>query len=139
MPELTDYVPNGNTKLYGTVLETFKAMLKLKAEGELHGAVVCMILAVFTEGEDNVSQADRTEPVHASKEALEAGVEFILVSLGQPAEQIARCMSFPPDGAIQVAATPEAMRQTMSGVTHRTHLTMTDYGAPVTSTPLSLH
>jgi len=107
MPELTDYVPNGNTKLYGTVLETFKAMLKLKAEGESHGAVVRMILAVFTEGEDNVSQEDRTELVRISGEALEAGVELILVGLGRPAKQIARYMGFPADGATRSRPRPK--------------------------------
>lgn len=138
MPELEDYGPQGNTKLYGTVLEALKAMLKLKAQGEAQGTAVRMILAVFTDGEDNKSQNDQRELVKLSGQALEAGAELILVGLGQPAEIIAQGMGFPPDSAVQAAATPEAVRRTMLGVTQRTRMTITGLGVPVrTKTPPS--
>lgn len=139
MPSMPEYLPEGNTRLYATVLEAIRSMLSLKAEAEKSGVRANMILTVFTDGDDNRSTECREELVRLSGEALEAGIELILVGIGYPAKHIAQKMGFPPQSAIQIAGSKEAVRNTMVGVTHRTHITMMGCSAPPTPIPPSSH
>jgi len=143
MPLLPEYRSDGNTWLYGTVLEALQAMLKLKAQAGERGVKANMIMAVFTDGEDNESSGSRAKLVKVSGQALEQGLELILVGIGMPAKEIAQDMGFPPQCAMQIAGTMHAVRQTMTHITSRTCDTMTGScgfpSRPSTPTPSSSH
>ncbi len=137
MPRLTGYSPTGSaTRLYGTVLTALKEMLELQSKAQSKGADTGLILTVFTDGQDNAStEEERVELCELSGQALEKGLDLLVVGIGTPGEDIALKMGFPPKCAVTIEAQAAAIRETMVGVTRRTCMTMTGMGRSVPATP----
>ncbi|MBI5654902.1 VWA domain-containing protein [Candidatus Uhrbacteria bacterium] len=136
MPLLPEYDSNGNTLLYGTVLQALKAMLDLKSRSEAKGFKVNLDLTVFTDGGDNLSPDKQEELIQTSAKALEAGAHLCLVAIGLDKDKVSRDMGFPPKDAEEIARDRNAIGTSMIGVTQRTYRTMTGVGRSVPSTPV---
>lgn len=136
MPTLGEYKSEGNTMLYATVFVALKALLERKTIFEAKGLKVNLDLAVFTDGDDNLSQDMREQLVSLAGEALEAGAHLNLVAIGMDKLRMASEMGFPPQDAVQLARNASAIGQTMIGVTRRTYTTMTGFGRSAPSTPV---
>ncbi|MFA5186054.1 MAG: hypothetical protein WC551_06200 [Patescibacteria group bacterium] len=140
MPLMSSYQAEGNTKLYETVLKALRELMALKGKFLAQGVKVNLILTVFTDGEDSYNiRSIIDELVQTSGLALEAQAKLELIGIGHPAKAIARAMGFPPQDAVQIEGSEEAMHRTMAGVTQRTHITMMGCSVPSTPAPPSSH
>ena len=135
MPELEAYDADGGTMLFSTVIKALDELLKLKAKGESLGLKVNLDLTVFTDGEDTERPSRSEELIRLAASALEAHAHLMLCAIGRDKESMARKMGFPPQDAVQIAGTAQAIRQTMMGVTRRTHVTMMGCTPVPSSTP----
>ena len=77
------FTPRGCTRLYDTVIEELELLQKRKKNrggGECHA-----VFAVFTDGEDNVSDADNTDMNFAVMKARAEGVACFFLAANQDA------------------------------------------------------
>lgn len=128
-PAIDSYRTDGCTLLYGSIQAVLEWMLDLKQQALQQGSEVTLRLDVLTDGIDEPPEhlrgQDFRTPLQAlTSHALEAGAELWLYGIGFPCQRIASDIGFPPQNAIQVAATEHGMQETFRKITHLTHITM---------------
>lgn len=119
-------VPNGGTRLYGTVLQVLKALARMvTGYVKKSGSAPNVLVTVCTDGQDNLSQ-DRQPGLQAfSRGVRELGWDLSVFGYGVDAQKIARDMGFNDDAehATSMAADEESIRTSMQSVTSRTETT----------------
>lgn len=136
---LEGFKPDGCTRLHATIADTLRSLIATVQRPEWRGRVD-VVLAVFTDGEDNPGdhREPRTPATEVSGLAAEAqmlGFKLILVGIGLDAKKKAAEIGFPLDQALKVAANPEGISRSMARVTHITSLTMSGIFSGRDSTP----
>ena len=118
-------VPNGGTRLYGTVLDVLMALERLWQDAKKHGSVPNVVVTVCTDGHDNLSQ-DRQPVLQVfSRCVRELGWDLSVFGYGVDAPNIARNMGFNDDAehATTMDADEASIHTSMQSVTSRTKTT----------------
>ncbi len=103
------YLPDGGTRLYGTVRDALAAALEQRP-----ASITEVVMAVFTDGEDNrSSERTRQELVELAASAQQAGFVLLTFGIGIDGVAIARNMGFPIEHARSVPATRRAVVESM--------------------------
>ena len=99
LPEIESYLPDDQTRLYASVRDVMRPLLaELANGGRPLNRRVDVLLAVYTDGEDNLSTpGDRAELTELASQARERGWQLLTFGYGVDAKRIANKMGFPHD------------------------------------------
>lgn len=144
-PNFDAYLPDDQTRLYASVRDILRPLMAELKSGvrppHRHGARelrwhrrVDVLLAVYTDGEDNLStRGDRVELTELAGRALKRGWQLLTFGYGVDAKRIAKKMGFPhsADHARTMIADERSIHQSMAFTLTRTIVTAT--GVPLPS------
>jgi uncharacterized protein YegL len=117
--------PSGHTRLYGTLVDVLKPINQLVDEARAAKQELPVMLALFTDGEDNHSPDSLPELRRLTGAARElGGIDLNLFGIGVDAKELARTIGFPEDSAISVAATAQGVRDASRSASMKSHITV---------------
>lgn len=108
------------TRLFGTVADVLTSVLQFHADMSAVGKKVNVLVAVITDGEDNLSPHDLSEVRRLASQARRLGFQLEVFGLGIDGKYLANLMGFSVEGSVSVAATSDGLSHTMHSITSET-------------------
>jgi hypothetical protein len=116
------------TRLYGTVAEVLTQTIEFRDDRARVGHTPNILVSVFTDGENTLSQDSISDTRRLAKEARRRDIQLDVIGLGVDGRQIARHMGFSGDSSVHGEATSDSLSTSIGLVTERT-TTMMGLGA----------
>ena len=111
---------DAGTRLFGTVADVLTSTLRFVQEVRATGQRANVIVAVITDGEDNLSAHDLPEVRKLAAHATRAEFHLEVIGLGVDGKFLAALMGFSVDHSVNLAATSEGLSQSLQSITGET-------------------
>jgi hypothetical protein len=111
---------NRGTRLYGTVAEVLTQAIEFRDDRAKVGHKPNILVSVFTDGENTLSQDSISDARRLAKEARRRDIQLDVIGLGVDGRQIARHMGFSGDSSIFGEATSDSLNTSIGLVAERT-------------------